>query len=111
MKSSHQPLPENLPREERIIEPLEEVCQQRGGNLKPLGEDISKQLEVIEAAFNVIRHVRCKKAFICCDCIVQAAGPSRPTTRSFAGPSLLANIAVSKFADHQPLHRQAVIHA
>lgn len=110
-KSPHQPLPENLPREERIIEPVEEACPQCGGNLKPLGEDVSEQLEVIEAAFKVIRHVRRKKACACCDCIVQAPAPSRPISRSFAGPGLLANIAVSKFADHQPLYRQAVIHA
>jgi transposase len=59
----------------------------------------------------VIRHVRRKKACACCDCIVQASAPSRPIQRSFAAPGLLANIAVSKFADHQPLYRQAVIHA
>ena len=61
-KSPHKPLPENLPREEHIIEPEEEACPQCGGNLKPLGEDVSEQLEVIEAAFKVIRHVRRKKA-------------------------------------------------
>jgi transposase len=110
-KSIHQPLPEHLPREEHIIEPQEEACPQCGGNLKPLGEDVSEQLEMIEAAFKVIRHVRRKKACACCDCIVQAPASSRPILRSFAGPGLLANIAVSKFADHQPLYRQAVIHA
>jgi transposase len=110
-KSAHQPLPDHLPREEHIIEPEEEACPQCGGNLKPLGEDVSEQLEMIEAAFKVIRHVRRKKACACCDCIVQAPAPSRPIQRSFAGPGLLANIAVSKFADHQPLYRQAVIHA
>lgn len=107
----HKPLPESLPREEHIIDPKEEACPQCGGNLKPLGEDVSEQLEVIEAAFKVIRHVRRKKACDGCDCIVQAPAPSRPILRSFAGPGLLANIAVSKFADHQPLYRQAVIHA
>lgn len=110
-KSTHQRLPEYLPREDHIIEPEEQACPQCGGNLKPLGEDVSEQLEMIEAAFKVIRHVRRKKACACCDCIVQAPAPSRPIQRSFAGPGLLANIAISKFADHQPLYRQAVIHA
>jgi transposase len=110
-KSTHQRLPDHLPREDHIIEPEEQACPQCGGNLKPLGEDVSEQLEMIEAAFKVIRHVRRKKACACCDCIVQAPAPSRPIQRSFAGPGLLANIAVSKFADHQPLYRQAVIHA
>jgi transposase len=110
-KSTHQPLPDHLPREEHIIEPQEQACPQCGGHLKPLGEDVSEQLEMIEAAFKVIRHVRRKKACACCDCIVQAPAPSRPIQRSFAGPGLLANIAVAKFADHQPLYRQSVIHA
>jgi transposase len=110
-KSIHKPFPESLPREEHMIEPEEDACPQCGGKLKPLGEDVSEQLEVIEAAFKVIRHVRKKKACACCDCIVQAPAPSRPIQRGFAGPGLLANIAVAKFADHQPLYRQALIHA
>lgn len=110
-KSTHQRLPDHLPREDHIVEPEEQACPQCGGHLKPLGEDVSEQLEMIEAAFKVIRHVRRKKACACCDCIVQAPAPSRPIQRSFAGPGLLANIAVSKFADHQPLYRQSVIHA
>jgi transposase len=110
-KSSHLPLPEHLPREDRIMEPQEQACPECGGTLKPLGEDVSEQLEMIEATFKVIRHVRRKKACACCNCIVLAPAPSRPIQRSFAGPGLLANIAVSKFADHQPLYRQAVIHA
>jgi len=110
-KSVHKPLPAHLLREDHIIEPPEQACPQCGGNLKPLGEDVSEQLEMIEAAFKVVRHVRRKKACTCCDCIVQAQAPSRPIQRSFAGPGLLANIAVAKFADHQPLYRQALMHA
>jgi transposase len=86
-KSIHKPFPENLPREEHIIEPQEDACPQCGGKLKPLGEDVTEQLEVIKATFKVIRHVRKKKACVCCDCIVQAPAPSRPTQRGFAGPS------------------------
>ena len=110
-KSVRQPFPEHLPREERVLEPEEQACPACGGNLKPLGEDVSEQLEIIDAAFKVIRHVRRKKACACCDCIVQAPAPSRTIERGIAGPGLLAHIAVSKFADHQPLYRQSVISA
>lgn len=110
-KSVRQPLPEHLPREERVLEPTEQACPACGGNLKPLGEDVSEQLEIIDAAFKVIRHVRRKKACACCDCIVQAPAPGRTIERGIAGPGLLAHIAVSKFADHQPLYRQSVISA
>jgi hypothetical protein len=37
--------------------------------------------------------------------------PSLPIEHSIAHPSLLADIAVSKFADHQPLYRQSEIAA
>jgi transposase len=110
-KSVRQRLPEHLKREERVVEPQEQACPECGGTLKPLGEDVSEQLEIIDAAFKVIRHVRPKKACACCDCIVQAPAPSRPIERGFAGPGLLAHIAVGKFADHQPLYRQSVIYA
>ena len=109
--SARAPLPAELPREDRIIEPTELDCPQCGGHLKPLGEDISEQLEIVSSAFKVIRHIRRKKACACCDCIVQAAAPSRPILRGVAGPGLLAHILVSKFADHQPLYRQSAIYA
>lgn len=110
-KSVRQSLPEHLPREEHVLEPKEQACPACGGTLKPLGEDVSEQLEIIDAAFKVIRHVRRKKACACCDCIVQTPAPSRPIERGIAGPGLLAQILVSKFADHQPLYRQSAIYA
>ncbi len=109
--STRAPLPAELPREDRLLEPAELACPQCGGDLKPLGEDISEQLEIASAAFKVIRHIRRKKACACCDCIVQVAAPSRPILRGVAGPGLLAHILVAKFADHQPLYRQAAIYA
>jgi len=109
-KSPRQPLPEHLPREEHVIEPSEPACPQCGGHLKPLGEEVSEQLDIIASAFKVIRHVRRKKACASCDCILQSPAPSRPIDRGIAAPGLLAHILVSKFADHQPLYRQAVIY-
>jgi hypothetical protein len=41
------------------------------------------------------------------DCTVKSAGkPPQPIEKTTAGPSLLAQVIVSKFADHQPLHGQ-----
>lgn len=108
---TRQPLPPELPREDRILEPADQACPDCGGHLKPLGEDVSEQLEIVNTAFKVIRHIRRKKACACCDRIVQVPAPSRPILRGVAGPGLLAHILVSKFADHQPLYRQSVIHA
>ena len=105
------PLPDHLEREERVHLPASDGCPDCGGRLKPLGEDVAEQLEYVRAHFRVIRHRRPKLACACCDRIVQAAAPSRPIDRGIPGPALLAHIAVSKFAYHIPLHRQAVMYA
>src|SRR2546423_10335249 len=53
---------------------------------------------------NVIQDVCLKYA---CDCTVRTATkPPQPIEKSTAGASLLAQVVVAKWADHQPLHRQ-----
>jgi transposase len=109
--STRRPLPAHLPREDHIYEPVEVVCPECAGELKPLGEDVAEQLTIIKAAFKVIRHIRRKKACVRCDCIVQAPAPSRPIERGIASAALLAHVIVSKFCDHLPLYRQCEIWA
>ncbi|WP_445231430.1 IS66 family transposase [Duganella rhizosphaerae] len=110
-KSVRRPLPDHLPRDEKVYAPTADACPTCGGGLRPLGEDVAEQLEFVPASFRVIRHVRAKLACSCCDAIVQAPAPSRPIERGIAGPGLLAHILVAKFADHLPLYRQCVIYA
>jgi transposase len=104
-------LPEHLPRQTRRHEPEETVCPECQGELRKLGEDISEMLEYVPASFVVVRHVRTKLCCSKCDCIVQAAAPSRPMERGVAGPGLLAHVLVSKYCDHQPLYRQSEMYA
>lgn len=104
------PLPPHLPRDEQLHAPAEQACPSCGGHLKHLGENVSEQLEYVPASFRVIRQVRPKLACSCCDCIVQAAAPSRPIERGLPSPGLLAQVLVAKFADHLPLYRQSVIY-
>ncbi len=111
VKTARQPLPKHLPRDERIYESDETVCVQCGGGFKHLGDDVSEQLEIIGAAFKVLRHVRRKRACVCRDRIVQGTAPSRPIERGIAGSGPLAQIIMAKFADHQPLYRQAEVYA
>ena len=99
-------LPAHLLREEQVHAPTEAACPWCGGALKHLGEDVSEQLEFVPARFRMIRHVRPKLACSCCDCIVQAAAPSRPIERGLPGPGLLAHVLVGKFADHCVLRTQ-----
>lgn len=110
-KAERKPLPPHLPRDERVYLPADEACPSCGGNLKPLGESVSEQLEYVPASFRVIRHVRPRLACACCDVIVQAQAASRPIERGLAGPGLLAHVLVAKFADHIPLYRQSMMYA
>ncbi len=109
--SRRKPLPDHLPRETHTHLPEHGDCPDCGGQLKQIGEDVSEMLEYVPARFKVIRHVRPKLACNCCDCILQAAAPSRPIVRGLAGAGLLAHVLVSKYADHLPLYRQAQIYA
>jgi transposase len=109
-KPVRRPLPEHLPREMHKILSKETACPDCGGQLKPLGEDVSEILEWVPASFKVIRQVRPKLACGRCDKIVQAEAPSRPIARGLAGPGLLAHVLVSKYCDHLPLYRQEEIY-
>ena len=109
-KPARRPLPEHLPREIETHAPQHTACPACGGTLSKLGEDVAEILEYVPAQFKVIRQVRPKLACTACDTIVQAPAPSRPIERGLAGPGLLAHVLVSKYADHQPLYRQAEIY-
>ncbi|OTP67398.1 Mobile element protein [Caballeronia sordidicola] len=107
---SRAPLPPHLAREEIVLEP-DPLCPRCATTMQPLGEDVSEQLARVAAAFKVIRTIRRKLLCPGCGHIKQLPMPGLPIERSIAHPSLLADIAVSKFADHQPLYRQSEIAA
>ena len=110
-RSERKPLPEHLKREEKIHKPGGDCCPDCGGGLRHFGDDVSEQLEYVPESFKVIRHVRPKFTCTGCDRVVEAPAPSRPIERGLAGPSLLAHVIVSKYADHLPLFRQSEIYA
>ena len=103
------PLPEHLPRETVVLDPSA-TCQQCGGALRHLGEDVSETLEYVPGRFKVVRMVRPKMSCRCCEAIHQAPAPSMPIERGRPGPGLLAHVLVSKYADHLPLYRQCQIY-
>jgi transposase len=109
-KPVRRPLPAHLPREE-VVHETPCTCPACGGALRRLGEDMSEMLEYVPGRYQVIRHVRPKLSCAVCQKIVQAPAPSRPIARGLAGPSFLAHVLVSKYADHLPLYRQSQIYA
>jgi transposase len=88
----------------------EKVCASDGAALVEIGRETSEQIEFIPATARVLVHVRPKYACPCCKTGVRIAPmPPQPVPKSLASPSLLAFVAVSKYADALPLYRQAGI--
>ena len=105
------PLPAHLPREQITHAPAP-TCACCGGKvLRRIGDEVTEVLEYVASSFKVIQHVRPTMSCRACETIVQAPLPSFPIERGRPGPGLLAHVAVSKFADGLPLHRQSVIYA
>ncbi len=108
-RSGRQPLAQHLVRQ-RIVHDLAEADKHCGGcgkDLHLIAEETSERYEYIPASLKVIEDVRLKYA---CDCTVKTADkPAQPIEKSTAGASLLAQVIVAKYADHQPLHRQEKI--
>lgn len=103
-----QRLPQSLARQ-RVIHDLPESdrhCPECQAELKPIGEDVSERLEYVPASLHVIEDV-CKKYACPKGCtVITAEKPAAPIEKGLAGPGLLAHVAVNKYGDHLPLHRQ-----
>jgi transposase len=108
-KRGRKPLPDWIPRVE-ILHDLpdeEKVCGEDGTALERIGEEVCEQLEFIPAKLRVLRHVRPKYACPTCRTGIHTAPlPPQPIPKSLASPTLLAHVAVSKYADGLPLYRQ-----
>jgi transposase len=109
------PLPENLRREEEIIEP-EGIDE----NWVRIGEEVTEQLEHKPGELYVRRIIRHKYALkkeiqlqqeldvdgILNKTVMIAPLPLLPLPRSNAGASLLAELLMGKYMYHLPFHRQ-----
>jgi len=107
-----QPLPAHLPRQRNEIHPSAEdrICSCCNKEMKAIGEEVTEQLGKIPARFFVRQYVRVKYA--CPDCqegVVRPELPSSAIEKGKAGEDVLADVLVSKYDDHLPLHRQVRI--
>jgi transposase len=111
-KGGRRPLPSWMERVEIVhdLPEAEKVCAHDGTALVEISRETSEQLEFIPATARVLVHVRPKYGCPHCKAGVRIASlPPQPIPKSLASPSLLAFIAVSKYADALPLYRQAGI--
>ncbi|MFZ6025754.1 MAG: IS66 family transposase [Bacteroidota bacterium] len=94
--------PENLRREERIINPegIDPAVA------KKIGESVTETLAYIPAELFVKKVIRPKYLDVATNSIHQALAPERSFERSNVDTSLIAQIIVEKFVDHLPLDRQ-----
>ena len=76
-----------------------------------IGEDVSERLDVTPTKFRVIVTRRPKYVYKGRDGVIQAAAPARIIESGIPTEALLAQIAVSKYADGLPLYRQEAIYA
>jgi transposase len=105
-------LPAHLPRIEIVVDIDDKTCPCCKGELHRLGEDKSERLDIVPAQFRVLVTRRPKYACRSCeDGVIQAPAPARLIEGGLPTEATVAQVLVSKYADHLPLYRQAQIYA
>jgi len=105
-------LPSHLPRIEMVVDIDDHACPCCKNALHRIGEDVSERLDIVPAQFRVLVVRRPKYACRTCeDVVVQAPAPARLIERGLPTEATVAQVLVSKYADHLPLYRQAQIYA
>src|ERR1700750_3356465 len=105
-------LPAHLPRIEMVVDIEDHVCPCCGNALHRIGEDTGERLDIVPAQFRVLVVRRPKYGCRGCeDVVVQAPAPARLIEGGLPTEGTVAQVLVSKYADHLPLYRQAQIYA
>jgi len=105
-------LPAHLPRIEMVVDIDEHACPCCRNALHRIGEDVSERLDIVPAQLRVLVVRRPKYACRACEeVVVQAPAPARLIEGGLPTEATVAQILVSKYADHLPLYRQAQIYA
>jgi transposase len=105
---NHGALPSHLPRYAVVIDIASRDCPCCGGQLHPIGELRSEQLDIVPAQLRV--RVTRRPRYACRSCegaVVVAPAPERPIDGGMATEALVVHIVVSKFCDALPLYRQS----
>src|SRR4051812_32952629 len=111
-RSNRGALPAHLPRIEIVVDIDDRTCPCCQGELHRIGEDRSERLDIVPAQFRVVVTRRPKYACRACeDGVVQAPAPARLIEGGLPTEATVAQVLVSKYADHLPLYRQAQIYA
>ena len=107
-RRSRRPDYDRLPqvRIDHDVPEAEKVCSHCGEAKARIGEDEARVLEFIPARFELHVHVLPKYACSHCrDGVTAPETPPRPLSGCIAGAGALAEVVVSKSAEHMPLYR------
>ncbi len=102
--------PSHLERVEEVLEPAIPPGFEDKERVK-IGQDESVRLDVVRARFRLIVTIRPKYAFKEPTTILQAPAPEHIIEAGLPTEALLAQVAISKYADGLPLYRQEAIYA
>jgi transposase len=111
-RARHGALPEHLPRVEIVLAPANTACPCCKAPMVEIGEDRSERLDKVPAQYRAL--VTRRPKFACRSCagvVVQEPAPPRLIEGGLPTEAVVANVVVSRFADHQPLYRQSQIMA
>lgn len=109
-QAKRQALPKEFARTEIHHEPDSSTCS-CGCQRERIGEDVHEKLDYQPGTFTVERHIRGKWVCRECETLTQAPVPPHIIDKGIPTTGLLAQVLVSKYADHQPLYRQEQIYA
>ena len=101
-------LPEHLPRIEQVLLPESTACPCCQGIMVEIGCDTAERFDVIPVQFRAL--VTRRPKFACRACpgvVVQASAPARLVEGGMPTEAAVAQVAVARYADHMPLHRQS----
>ena len=105
-------LPPHLPRIETVVDIEDKSCPCCQHGLHVIGEDVAERLDIVPAQFRVLVTRRPRYGCRACEgVVVQAPAPNRLIEGGIPTEATVAQVLVSKYADHLPLYRQAQIYA
>ena len=106
-RQKKKPFPENIPREEVIIDLPEEqkVCPHDGTKLNKIGEVVTEKVKTIPAQTSIVVERKFKYACPCCESHMAQAQANSILPGTITTPELLSFLIYSKFFQSLPLYR------
>src|SRR3954451_21773351 len=107
-KATRGRLPAHLPRIEQVLLPESTACPCCQGKMVEIGCDTAERFDVIPVQFRALVTRRPKFACRACPGVVaQAPATARLIAGGMPTEAAVAQVAVARYADHMPLHRQS----